>query len=337
VNNGNINRGNNFLNQNNLTQNNLNLTSNRFNNFGGGSWGYDHYHSNWSDWHSGSWSNWNSCPAAWYGAGAATALGSNLLWGAGNYTYSNPFYVASSSAVTLPALDYSQPVQVPAPVNAYVDTSAYASADASSYPQPVTDPSSYASPVTDTSMYTPTAPAPSTEDTSDSSQPAASDVPPEATAHFDAAREAFKLEEYDRALREVEEAIKFLPKDTTLHEFRALVLFAQKKYKDAAAGFYAVLSVGPGWNWETLSGLYAKPETYTKQLRALEAYVHDHAKAADGRFLLAYHYLVLGSVPEAVKQLKEFERLVPKDQLAPQLVKAFTESPDTGKPRAEAG
>jgi tetratricopeptide (TPR) repeat protein len=115
------------------------------------------------------------------------------------------------------------------------------------------------------------------------------------------------------------------------------VLFAQKKYKDAASGFYAVLAVGPGWNWETMSGLYAKPETYTKQLRALEAYARDNPKAADARFLLAYQYLVLGSVPDAVKQLKEFETLVPKDQLAPQLVKALTESPDTGKPKVGAG
>jgi hypothetical protein len=32
-----------------------------------------------------------------------------------------------------------------------------------------------------------------------------------------------------------EKAIKLLPSDATLHEFRALTLFAQKKYKDAAA------------------------------------------------------------------------------------------------------
>jgi predicted Zn-dependent protease len=135
-------------------------------------------------------------------------------------------------------------------------------------------------------------------------------------------------------LKEVEEAIQLLPKDATLHEFRALVLFAQGKYKDAATGIYAVLAVGPGWNWETMSGLYANPDTYTKQLRALESYVRQNPGAADGRFLLAYHYLVLNSVPDAVKELKEFEKLVPKDQLAPQLVKAFTESPDTGKPKA---
>jgi hypothetical protein len=63
--------------------------------------------------------------------------------------------------------------------------------------------------------------------------------------------------------------------------------------------------------------------------------VRQNLTAADGRFLLAYHYLVLNSIPQAVAELKEFEKLVPKDQLAPELVKAFTETPDTDKPKAQ--
>jgi tetratricopeptide (TPR) repeat protein len=324
VNNGNINRGNTFVNQNNFNQNNI--ANNRFNNINNRPWGYNAYQSNWANWHSGSWNNWNTTPAAWYGAGAATAVGSSLLWGAGtNYTYSNPFYVASPAVATTPALDYSQPVQVPAPVNVGVDTTSYSS------------PATYASAATGESMDTAAAPVTTApqEAPPPSSTPATPEVPPEATEYFDLAREAFKSEQYDRALKEVEEAIRVLPKDTTLHEFRALVLFAQGKYKDAASGIYAVLAVGPGWNWETMSGLYANPDTYTKQLRALESYVRQNLNAADGRFLLAYHYLVLNSISQAVTELKEFEKLVPKDQLAPQLVKAFTESPDTGKPKAE--
>jgi tetratricopeptide (TPR) repeat protein len=319
VNNGNINTGNTIVNQNNFNQNNI--ANNRFNNFNNRPWGYNAYQSNWAGWHSGSWSNWNSCPAAWYGAGTA-AVGPSLLWGAGaNYTYSNPFYVASPTVVETPALDYSQPVQVPAPVNV-VDTTSYSS------------PATYDYSVADESTQTAAAPL-TTESPEASPPPASPAVPPEATEHFDLAREAFKSEQYERALKEVEDAIKVLPKDTTLHEFRALVLFAQGKYKEAASGIYAVLAVGPGWNWETMSGLYANPDTYTKQLRALESYVRQNLSAADGRFLLAYHYLVLNSIPQAVTELKEFEKLVPKDELAPQLVKAFTESPDTGKPKAQ--
>jgi tetratricopeptide (TPR) repeat protein len=113
------------------------------------------------------------------------------------------------------------------------------------------------------------------------------------------------------------------------------VLFAQKKYKDSAAGIYAVLSVGPGWNWETMSSLYAKPDTYTHQLRDLEHYQQENPNAPDGHFLLAYHYFVIGHTEHALTQLEKFVKLVPDDKLAPELIKAFTAAP-TDKPTAGA-
>ena len=76
--------------------------------------------------------------------------------------------------------------------------------------------------------------------------------------------------------------------------------------------------------WETLRELYADPETYTRQLRVLEQYVREHPKSSDGLFLLSYHYLVLNHIPSAVKELQKFEKLVPQDKLAPQLIAAFT-------------
>jgi tetratricopeptide (TPR) repeat protein len=128
----------------------------------------------------------------------------------------------------------------------------------------------------------------------------------------------------ERSNREIDRAIKLDPNDTALHEFRSLVLFAQGKYRDAAAGAYAVLSVGPGWTWDTVRDLYPEPELYTRQLRLLEQYVRANPKASDGLFLLAYHYLVLDHVPNAVKELEKFVKLVPQDKLAPQLIAAFT-------------
>jgi hypothetical protein len=70
--------------------------------------------------------------------------------------------------------------------------------------------------------------------------------------------------------------------------------------------------------------LYPESELYTNQLRALEDFVHKHPDASEGHFLLAYHYLVLNHVPQAIKQLDEFEKIVPKDKLVPQIVAAFT-------------
>jgi predicted TPR repeat methyltransferase len=103
---------------------------------------------------------------------------------------------------------------------------------------------------------------------------------------------------------------------------------------------YAVLAAGPGWNWETMSSLYPNVDTYTKQLRALEAYAKDNPKAAYANFLLAYHYLVLGSKDAAVQQLKRVVELEPKDKLSAALVKALTSgeaAPAGGSPQPGTG
>jgi tetratricopeptide (TPR) repeat protein len=243
----------------------------------------------------------------------------------GSYAYSNPFYVASSYASDS-GLDYSQPIQVPAPAPVNVSYGSYVEAPATTtYSTP-----EYVQQADSTPQYAhqaSTSPPPAETD--------ADNVPPEATQYFDAGLAAFKEKDYAKALSDVDAAINVLNKDATMHEFRALVLFAQKKYKDSAAGIYAVLSVGPGWNWETLSSLYANVDTYTSQLRDLENYQRTNPDAPDGHFLLAYHYLVIGQTQYAITQLEKFAKLVPNDKLAPELIKAFTAAP-TDKPTAEA-
>ena len=99
-----------------------------------------------------------------------------------------------------------------------------------------------------------------------------------------------------------------------------LVLFATRQYKPAAAAIYAVLSVGPGWDWSTLISLYPNPDVYTAQLRALEQYRNEHLTSPEVRFLLAYHYMSCGSNDAAAAELKEVVRLNPKDQLSAQLL-----------------
>ncbi len=87
---------------------------------------------------------------------------------------------------------------------------------------------------------------------------------------FDQARDVFKGGNYANALALADQAVKAVPGDSAVHEFRAQVLIALGKYDDAAAALYGVLSVGPGWDWTTLISLYPDVETYTAQLRALE-------------------------------------------------------------------
>src|SRR5579871_1144111 len=158
----------------------------------------------------------------------------------------------------------------------------------------------------------------------------------EGTARMDAARDLFKAGDYTGAMREIDLAIKSLPKDAALHEFRALVFFATKDYKQAAATLYAVLSAGPGWDWTTLSGMYASTATYSDQLRALEQYVRTNPDAPDGHFVLAYHYLTCGHNEAAQKQYREVLRIQPSDQLASQLLTLAGGDPNTNSSAASA-
>jgi tetratricopeptide (TPR) repeat protein len=142
----------------------------------------------------------------------------------------------------------------------------------------------------------------------------------QATTVFDSAREAFRSGDYTRALELDDQALKTTPSDATLHEFRALCLFALQRYDEAAAVLYAVLSVGPGWDWTTLISLYGDPETYTQQLRALENYCSQNSQSPAPRFVLGYHYLTQGHAEAAVRQFTIVNKLQPKDQLTAQLI-----------------
>ena len=69
---------------------------------------------------------------------------------------------------------------------------------------------------------------------------------------FDRARDAFKAGDYAAALDLTDEALKDVPGDPLVHEFKALVLFARGEDARAAAELHAVLAVRPGMDWTTL-------------------------------------------------------------------------------------
>ncbi len=119
-------------------------------------------------------------------------------------------------------------------------------------------------------------------------------------------------------------ALQPYPNDPVLHEFRALCLFALGRYDEAAAVLYAVLTAGPGWDWATMIGLYSDLDTYTSQLRALEAAIKGNTAVASKRFVLAYHYMVQDHLEQARQQFEHVVQLQPKDGLAAQFVKVLT-------------
>jgi tetratricopeptide (TPR) repeat protein len=147
----------------------------------------------------------------------------------------------------------------------------------------------------------------------------AGEIPP-AMSDFDTARAAFYQGDYAAALGSTDKALAALPSDPIIHEFRALVLFAQSKYPESAAGLYSVLSVGPGWDWTTLISLYPNVDVYTKQLRTLESRVKQNPNAADARFVLAYHYLTQGNKDAAATQYKQLYEKSPQDTVIKELL-----------------
>ena len=217
---------------------------------------------------------------------SAWALGSSFYnWGYASYA--NPYYAAETVA---------QPIVIEQTV-------------AGGEPQTVTVPAytyDYSQPI----------------DTQ--SAPPPEEVANPAVAKFDSARAAFGTGDYAGALQLTDEALKVLQNDATLHEFRALVLFAVGKYDLAAGPLYAVLSVGPGWDWTTMAGLYPNIDVYTSQLRKLEEFTSANPKSTAGHFVLAYHYLTEGYSEAAVRQLKQVVALAPQDTLSAQLLKQFS-------------
>ncbi len=159
--------------------------------------------------------------------------------------------------------------------------------------------------------------------------PVSDDAANPAMTLFDAGRASFLQGNYPDALQQTDQALAKLPNDTTLHEFRALCLFALTRYDESAATLYAVLSVGPGWDWSTLIGLYPDVDTYTAQIRSLESFCRTNRQSATARFVLAYHYLTQGHTDAAVETLQEVVALKPTDALSAKLLAQLSPPKET--------
>ncbi len=286
-NNVNIDRNSNFNRNTNIN----NFNAGRFNNFANrpidARYGV---HPNYGNWYHGQWhGHWNN--NWWYHRPAA-------WWGAG--------FIAGSAVGYAPWNWGYWPYY-----NPYCGAPLVVSGTTIDYAQPIVLAQSPTATTADYAVNSETA-----------GQPAPND---KAMEFFDTARQAFYDQDYPAALKADEQALAILPSDAVLNEFRGVVLFAMKKYKDAAGVIYAVLSVGPGWDWTTMSALYADVETYTAQLRALEDYVRKNPDDPAAHFLLAYQYLTCGSSDAAAAQLKEVVKLNPRDTLSAQLLQGLTE------------
>ena len=266
---------------------------------GGGRWGYPGYGGGWAGawnggcvnphygWYNGCWGGGWWAPFA---VGAATwglastvgawGLGSSA-WGYGT-AYANPYYsTIPATVVATSPYDYGQPVAV----------------------------TTYAPPMEDIGGI-------------DAAQAAAApaDAPTEAERAFDDALARFKAGDYAAALTACDKAVRLAPKDTIVHEVRALALFALARYPEAAAALNAILAAAPGMDWTTLSGLYGLGDDYTAHLRTLEDFCQAHPADAASHFVLAYHYLVGGHNAEAADALRVVVKQKPEDAVAAHLL-----------------
>ncbi len=280
---------------------------------GHGGWGYRPNDAYWGDhwydryvhrhhhvWYHGAWSgNWGG---RWYVPlvyGATTwGLAAALpTWGYSyHYSYANPYYVASA----LPAYDYSRPIVI------------------NTYNLPASDAAGEVAP--------------------EQAAAAAAESPQrdEGYQFFDAARNAFSGGDYARALELTRRAVRSIADDPLVHEFGALCLFAQGDYSRAAAVLNAVLAAAPGMDWTTMSSLYPKVDTYTQQLRKLEAFTQQQPADAAARFVLAYHYLVAGHTDAAVDELTAVVASQPEDKVAQRMLESLQGPAETPPAPAQA-
>ena len=168
--------------------------------------GYSHFYNNYSGWLNGYWNGWYIRPWLWGGGG----LGAGWLLSSAYANYFNPYY----SADLMPFYDYGVPLAVYDPT--LLDP--YAADDGMMGYYTI-------DPQRDADLTNPDVVA--------------------ATQLSEQARAAF-AQDYEKAQALIDKAVKLSPKDPILHEFRALVLFAQHKYLEATATIYDVLAVGPG-------------------------------------------------------------------------------------------
>lgn len=141
--------------------------------------------------------------------------------------------------------------------------------------------------------------------------------------------DAFLQGDYETALAQADKAAKEMPNNPDVHQYRSLILFAMGRYQEAAAAAHSALVGGPGWNWDTLKAFYSDTSVYTQQLRALEKHTTENLNDSFGRFLLGYHYMMLGHADSAGKELTAVVALQPKDSLSAELLKSI--SAKTGK------
>ena len=142
----------------------------------------------------------------------------------------------------------------------------------------------------------------------------------QASHGFQQAQQAFKAGRYNQALKLVEVTAQQHPRSANVQQFRSLILFALGRYRESAGTAYQALSLGAGWNWQTLAGLYGEhPKRYHDQFKVLSEARQNFPDSVDNQFLVAYHSLMQGKLQQGHQALHTLKQRLPQDQLVLQL------------------
>ncbi len=127
---------------------------------------------------------------------------------------------------------------------------------------------------------------------------------------------AFQQGNYGNALRLAGHAAVDDPRNPNVHLLMMLGMFAMGQYRGAAMEAHAVAALGGTPDWPTVYRLYGSVEPYTEQLRALEKFIRENPKAADGRFLLGFQYMIAGHRDVAKDEFLLALTATPQDHIA---------------------
>ena len=117
--------------------------------------------------------------------------------------------------------------------------------------------------------------------------------------------------------------------DPVLHEFGALCLFAQGDYSRAAAVLNAVLAAAPGMDWTTMSSCIRMWIPTRNSCGSWRRLPSEKPTDAAARFVLAYHYLVVGHTDAAIGELKAVVENQPGDKVAQRMLDALQPKDET--------
>jgi tetratricopeptide (TPR) repeat protein len=165
--------------------------------------------------------------------------------------------------------------------------------------------------------------------------PPAEAVPPGAD-ELELAIAAFRSARYDQAIARLDDLLADFPDHGPALLLRSQAQFASQLFDEAAASLREALRVLPAGQQDLIAAnyddYYERPEAYTGQLRALEAFVRRNPDDADASLLLGYHYGCLGYPREAADRLARAAAAAPNDAQINGLRRRFEEAANQAPP-----